>query len=574
MGTAARLLVVDDDDLNRDMLRRRLQRSGYQVEVAEDGRQALALLESGRFDLVLLDNMMPGMSGIEVLERLRQNLSASELPVIMVTAQCESDNVVRALQLGANDYITKPVDIAVAVARIETQLVQRSDFATQRTIDSLTSLPNRAWLEEELRRINARGQPCRLLVLEPDHHHYRTEESLGPDAFGRLMNTIAARLRDLAQNLQAQAVRCGNHHFALLLAGDGLGVSGPDLATRVAAVFGEPLSLDGMAVFLNPAMGLASRQAGDRSETLLQDAYAAVRYARQQGAGRCEVFHPDMRVQDLQSLRLENDLWLAVEREEWVVYYQPKVNLQSGEIEGCEALVRWNRPGHGLVMPSDFIAVAERSGAIVALGRQVLDRACRDMVALRASFPNLTVSVNVSGRQFSEPDLVEQIQGIIAATGLPPTALRLEVTETSVMANPSSAQALLKQLRHLGVGIKLDDFGTGYSSLAYLQQFPFDTLKIDRSLVEPLAPGTESAAIVETIIALARTLNMQVVAEGIETPQQLKLLQQLGCQYGQGFWFSRPVDLKHFRALLDGWIPAALHFPPQPASEELCPNCY
>jgi DNA-binding response OmpR family regulator len=160
MGTAARLLVVDDDELNRDLLRRRLRRSGYEVEVAEDGRQALALLESNRFDLVLLDNMMPGISGIEVLERLRQRLSASELPVIMVTAQWESDNVVRALGLGANDYITKPVDIGVAVARIETQLARRSDFATQRTIDLATSLPNRVWLEEELRRITARGHSC------------------------------------------------------------------------------------------------------------------------------------------------------------------------------------------------------------------------------------------------------------------------------------------------------------------------------------------------------------------------------------------------------------------------------
>jgi EAL domain-containing protein (putative c-di-GMP-specific phosphodiesterase class I)/DNA-binding response OmpR family regulator len=573
MGTDALLLVVDDDELNRDLLRRRLRRSGYRVEIAEDGLQALALLESSPFDLVLLDNMMPGMCGIEVLERLRQNLSASELPVIMVTAQCESENVVRALQLGANDYITKPVDMAVAMARIETQLAQRSDFATQRTVDPLTSLPNRVWLEEELGRIHAREHCCQLLVIEPDQSN-RTEESLTPATAGNLLRATAARLRDLAVNLHGQAVRCGNHHFALLLENDGLGVGGLDLSARVDAAFQEPFSLDGATLFVNPTMGIASGHAAGPCDTLLQDAYSALRHARQQGTGHCQVFHPDMRVQDLESLHLENDLWLAIEREEWVVHYQPKVNLQTGEIEGCEALVRWNRPGHGLVMPSDFIEVAERSGAIVALGRQVLDRACRDTVALRASFPNLTVSVNVSGRQFSEPDLVEQVQGIIAATGLPPTALRLEVTETSVMANPSAAQALLKQLRHLGVGIKLDDFGTGYSSLAYLQQFSFDTLKIDRSLVASLAPSTETYAIVEAILALARTLNLRVVAEGIETPQQLKLLQQLGCQYGQGFWFSRPVDLKHFRALLDGWIPAALHFPPQPASEELCPNCY
>jgi EAL domain-containing protein (putative c-di-GMP-specific phosphodiesterase class I)/GGDEF domain-containing protein len=466
------------------------------------------------------------------------------------------------------------VDIAVAVARIETQLARRSDFATQRTIDSPTSLPNRVWLEEELRRITARGHSCHLLVLEPDHLN-RTEESLARDTAGRLLSAITARLRDLAETLSAQAVRCGNHHFALLLDGDGLEVDSRELAARVAAVFGEPFSLDGEALFVNPAMGIASGRAGDPCETLLQDAYSALRHAREGRTGRCQVFHQNMREQDLESLRLESDLRLAVEREEWVVHYQPKVNLQSGAIEGSEALVRWNRPGHGLVMPSDFIELAERTGFIVALGRQVLHRACRDTVALRHVFPHLSVSVNVSGRQLSEPDLAEQVQDILTTTGLPPPALRLEITETSVIANPSAAQALLKRLRHLGVGLKLDDFGTGYSSMAYLQQFSFDTLKIDRSLIEPLPAATESVAIVQAILSMAHTLNMRVVAEGIETPRQLELLRRLGCHYGQGFWFSRAVDLERFRALLDGWsTPQALYFPPRPASEELCPNCY
>jgi EAL domain-containing protein (putative c-di-GMP-specific phosphodiesterase class I) len=245
-----------------------------------------------------------------------------------------------------------------------------------------------------------------------------------------------------------------------------------------------------------------------------------------------------------------------VERQELVVHYQPKVDLEDGSLEGFEALVRWQRPDAGLVMPNDFIPLAERNGLIVPIGKFVLERACRDTAGLRRLF-QAKVSVNVSGRQFSSPHLVEHVAQALSAASLEPEALRLEVTETAVMNDPDAALAAMQRLRAMGVGLKLDDFGAGYSSLAYLQRFPFDTLKIDRAFVLRME-APEGLAMVRTIIGLARSLKLDVVAEGIESQQQADLLHSMGCHYGQGYWFSRPVELSRLRELLVEWkLPGA-----------------
>ena len=551
MERTARLLVVDDEEWNRDVLSRRLERSGYSVETAQDGQQALAFLETHPFDLVLLDNMMPGLSGLDVLRSIRRKRSGAELPVIMVTAQCESENVVAALQEGANDYVTKPVDFTVTLARIAAQLAQHSDFATQRTIDQMTSLPNRVWLEERLRAIVAERRPCTLLILEPDQFD-RAEESLSPGAAGRLLVAIAARLRTLAQRLSGVPVRCGEYHFALVIEGALDSACPRQVALCVQTEFQQPLRVDEESVFVTLTTGIAT-YTGENDEGPFRNAYAALRHARNRGTGSYEVFSTELRKHDLDALRLESDLREAIQRREFVVYYQPKVDLRSGGIEGFEALVRWQRPGHGVVMPGDFIGMAENTGLIIDIGKQVLDRACQDTAELRNSDPQVTVSVNISGRQFAQPDLVGQIYDALVKSGLPASALRLELTETVFVEDSRAASQVLQRLHETGVGLKLDDFGTGYSSLSYLHQLPFDTLKIDRAFVSRLGSGPESLAIVRAIVALAKSLHMSVVAEGIETEEQLRLLRELGCDAGQGFWFSRPLELKRFRELLAGW---------------------
>ena len=577
MKPPARLLVVDDDESNRDMLSRRLRRSGYEVEMAGDGQRALDMLGAHTFDLVLLDNMMPGLSGIDVLRFIRQKHSASGLPVIMVTAQCESDNVVTALRQGANDYITKPVDLKVALARIETQLGHHAaerellrHAEAAKSVDPGTSLPNRAWLEERVRRIRASaGPPRALLVVEPDQFD-RTKECLAPELSKTLLAELVRRLLELAGSLSrrpAATVRCGENQLALLVSGSAA-LDSNALAGRLRGIFEKAFVVQGQPIFLVPTIGVAVCGPGTRGEGLLRDALSALRHAREHGIGHCEVFNPAMRQQDLDALRLENDLRRAVERHEFAAHYQPKVNLQTGRIDGFEALVRWPQPGGQLALPGEFIATAERTGLIVPIGKQVLDQACRDTMLLRRSFPDVGVSVNVSARQFVEPDLFEQVIDALQTSGLPPAALRLEVTESILITNPQSALAVLQRLRGLGIGLKLDDFGTGYSSLSYLHQFPFDTLKIDRSFVSRLTAAGEGLPIVQVIIDLARTLKMTVVAEGLETFEHVRILRELGCHYGQGYYFSRPVDLPSLRQVLEQWNPKVILEPRPPESDD------
>ncbi|MBZ5622059.1 MAG: EAL domain-containing protein [Acidobacteriia bacterium] len=687
MALPARLLLVDDEESNRDLFGRRLLRLGYQVEMAENGYQALEMLHSRPYDLVLLDHMMPGINGLEVLRLIREKWSASVLPVIMVTAIGESANVVCTLRLGANDYVTKPVDFPIAMARIETQLqlafadreVRRahdfyqlalraseeglwdwdfvagklyysgrwkcmlglsddevsgspeewfgrihpddrarvsaqvqahveghttslateyrmrhkdgryrwmenrgsasrdatgqvirmagyqSDITARKTIDPVTALPNRTWLDQELGAIAAEGRRAALLLLDLDFFD-RIEESLPSGGAIGFVAAVAARLRDslgaMPGGVTAVVVRSGEHQFGVLLRD----ASGPgearQLADRLQAALRAPFLIGEEPVFVTACVGIAVSYGDEPGDHLLRGANEALRHAREPGAGRCEVFQNTMRQQDLAELRLENDLRHALERSEFVVYYQPKVDLASGRIVGFEALVRWNRPGYGLVQPNDFILTAERTGMIVPLGRYVLERACRDTAELRRSFPGVGVSVNVSGRQLAEPDLVDHVRECLDSAGLEPSALRLEITETFLVEDPEKAFGMLSRLRGMGVGLKLDDFGSGYSSLNYLQRFPFDTLKVDRSFVSHLPESHESAEIVRAVTGLARSLNMHMVAEGIETQAQAEWLRDLGCHYGQGYWFSPPVELARLRELLERWPPTPMMHPP------------
>jgi PAS domain S-box-containing protein/diguanylate cyclase (GGDEF)-like protein len=689
MALRARLLLADNDRANRDLLTHKLVHQGYHVDLAEEGSRVLDMLQNRPYDLLLLDCALPDISGLEVLRRIRERWSPSALPVIMVTSNQESTDAVSALRLGANDYVTKPLDFSVAIARIETRLrlafadreVSRAndfyhlamrasedglwdwdlstgqlyfsgrwksmlgfsddeisgaaeewfgrihpedrsrvsaeiqahveghtqtlqtehrmrhkdgryrwmenrggasrdasgrviriagyqtDITTRKTIDPVTALPNRTWLDQELGAIADEGRRAALLLVDLDRFD-RLEESLPAGGADRLLSAIAERLRD-SLGVQPPAVaeaRSGEKQFAVLLRDP----SGPEVtqnvADRVLASLRAPVLVDREPIFVTASVGIAGTYGDVPGDHLMRDAAAALRHARERGAPS-EVFQSAMRQHDLAETRLVNDLRLAVDRSEFVVYYQPKVDLITQRIAGFEALVRWKRPGFGLVQPNDFILTAERTGVIVPIGRYVLERACLDTVELRRTFPSLEVSVNVSGRQLAEPDLVEQVSKCLESAGLDPRALRLEVTETFLVEDPDTALRMLTRFRAMGVGLKLDDFGSGYSSLDYLRRFPFDTLKIDRSFVSGHATSRESAEIVRAIVGLARSLKMEMVAEGIENHAQLEWLRSLGCHYGQGYLFSPPVELSRLRELLEDCRPGDAC--PSPASEAI-----
>jgi EAL domain-containing protein (putative c-di-GMP-specific phosphodiesterase class I) len=304
--------------------------------------------------------------------------------------------------------------------------------------------------------------------------------------------------------------------------------------------------LSGHEMFATASIGIALSATGyEQPEEILRDADTAMYRAKAAGKSRYQLFDPSMHAQAVALLQLETDLRHAIERQEFELHYQPIVLLKNQKVVGFEALVRWRHPQRGLVVPGTFIPAAEDTGLIVPLGWWVLQEACRQMQVWQQQFapnPPLTISVNLAGKQITQPDAAERVQQILQATGLNPSSLKLEITESSLMEQAESTIAMLQQLKTLGVQLAIDDFGTGYSSLSYLYRFPIDTLKIDRSFITGMDVELEKLELVRTIATLAWNLSMNVVAEGIETQQQLSHLKALGCEYGQGYLFSKPVD--------------------------------
>jgi diguanylate cyclase (GGDEF)-like protein/PAS domain S-box-containing protein len=682
------LLIVDDNEMNRDLLSRRLERNGYAVSAVENGHETLGWVGQYDVDLVLLDIEMPGTSGLDVLKTLRQTYSPNQLPVIMVTAKIQSRDVVEALNLGANDYVTKPIDFPVALARIKTQLAHKrmvealreseeryalaargandglwdwnlktneiyfsprwksmlgydeeeigsspeewfkrvhpedlqrvketiaahlegqtthcenehrmlhqngtyhwmlsrglavrdaqgkatrvagsqTDITQGKVADALTGLPNRLLFMDRLERAikNAgRTKDYLFAVFFLDLDRFKViNDSLGHVVGDQLLIATARRLESCLRSSDSVArlgegytvARLGGDEFTILLDHIKHITDATRVADRLQKELSLPFNLNGQEVFTTVSIGIAVSVTGYvRPEDLLRDADTAMYRAKALGKARYELFDPAMREVALASLQLETDLRKAMDRQEFQNFYQPIVSLGTGRIVGFEALVRWQHPERGMVLPADFVPAAEESGMIVSIGQWVLREACRQMKAWQAKFPNTApwiISVNLSTKQFKQPDLVQQIEDILRETGLESDSLKLEITESLIMDSVDSATAMLAQLKALGIQLSMDDFGTGYSSLSYLHQFPMDTLKVDRSFVSRMTNG-QSTDIAHTIVILAHQLGLDVVAEGVETAEQLAQLRSLGCEYAQGYYFSKPVDGKKAEELIE-----------------------
>ena len=422
--------------------------------------------------------------------------------------------------------------------------------------DTLTGLPNRALFLDRLERVLARAErhhrPVAILFLDLDNFKV-VNDSLGHEAGDRLLDEAARRLR---ATLRAEdtAARFGGDEFAVLLEQVVDEAGAVTVAERIAGALATAIQLDGREMFASFSIGVALSAPGrDSAEGLLRNADLAMYRAKADGKTRHAVFDPSMTTGAMERLDLEADLRRALDHGELRVVYQPILDLSSGQVREVEALVRWQHPSRGLVSPAEFIPVAEETGLIVPIGAWVLREACRQARdwrrRLRADEP-LVVGVNLSARQFQEPGLLAQIAETLRDTGLPAASLKLEITESVIMCDAESTVGTLHALKELGVGLAIDGFGTGYSSLSYLKRFPINTLKIDRSFVDGLGREANDTAIVQSVVALARSLNLAVVGEGIETPEQLAELRSLGCGKGQGFYFSRPLPADDPDALL------------------------
>ncbi|MDQ3908701.1 MAG: EAL domain-containing protein, partial [Acidobacteriota bacterium] len=437
--------------------------------------------------------------------------------------------------------------------------------------DALTGLPNRALFTQQLHVAvegAKRGDGHGLFaVLFIDLDRFKViNDSLGHPLGDKLLVALARRLEGGLRGGDTVA-RLGGDEFAILLNDLEKPEDALRVADRVLSEIAQPFQLGGHEVFTAASIGIALSTSGyTNEEEVLRDADTVMYRAKAQGAARYEVFDQRMHARVVSQLKLENDLRRAVERKEFRLHYQPIVSMESGRVTGFEALVRWHHPERGLVSPGEFIPVAEETGLIVPLGLWVLEAACRQMRAWHDLSPHnraLKLSVNLSGRQFAQADLLDQITRVLAETRLDPRCLQLEITESVVMDNAKAIIALMGKLRALGLELAIDDFGTGYSSLSYLQRFPIHTLKIDRSFISERGEDDEdNAEIVRTIILLARNMGKEVVAEGVETEEQFARLRDLECAYGQGYLFSRPQDAAATERLLREGLRSGLFLAP------------
>jgi diguanylate cyclase (GGDEF)-like protein len=423
--------------------------------------------------------------------------------------------------------------------------------------DSLTGLPNRSMFSEllaaEIESVKLRPEHF-FSVLFIDLDRFKNiNDSLGHSYGDLLLVAFAERLERILRPVDTLA-RFGGDEFAILLTSTSSPADALRVADRILEDLTLPFDLNKNSSFTSASIGIALSSSGyDRPEDILRDADTAMYRAKENGKGRYEVFDTDMHARAVSRLRLERDLRQAIDEKQFSVYYQPIISLESAKLAGFEALVRWNHPMEGLVSPADFIPVAEETGLIVQIGQWVLEEACRAVHKWQQSSPrhrNLSLSVNLSGKQVSQPDLLEQVQQALDKSGLEPRFLKLEITESVVMENAEAATAMFKRLRALGVQLSIDDFGTGYSSLSYLHRFPLNYLKIDRSFVSRMTETSDNAEIVKTIVTLAHNLGMQAIAEGVETPDQCEKLRAVGCEFAQGYLFSRPVDRNAVTAML------------------------
>ncbi|SKB15838.1 Two-component response regulator [Planktothrix sp. PCC 11201] len=570
------ILIVDDTPDNLHLLSRMLTRQGYNVRKALSGPMALTAAKTVAPDLILLDIMMPEMDGYEVCQHLKADANTATIPIIFLSALDDVLDKVKGFQVGGVDYITKPFQFEEVLIRVQNQLALRAAELEIRVLnaelearvkertqeleaantqllemalhDSLTGLPNRALLMTDLRRSIhlAKADPnYQFAVLFLDCDRFKVvNDSLGHLVGDELLILIAHRLSCYVKP-QNTLARLGGDEFAILLTEIPNFHDVTTLADQILQCFSQPFNLERHEIFINASIGIVIGNCDyNEPEHLLRDADTAMYRAKALGKGQYHLFDPAMHTAALQRLQLETDLRRGIEQEELVVHYQPIISLNTGKIAGFEALVRWLHPKQGLVAPNLFIPIAEETGLITAIGYWVLSESCHQLRTWQEQYlidPNLFVSVNLSVKQFAQPNLLEQIDQVLEDSQLSPDCLKLEITESAIMDNHKHVATILKELRKRHILISIDDFGTGYSSLSYLHSFPVDTLKIDKSFVQRLNLESENIGLIPVIISLAKTMNMNVVAEGIELVDQLEILRELDCGFGQGYFFAKPL---------------------------------
>ena len=558
----ALVLVVDDDRSTRSALRYALQRNGFRVEEATDGAQALALLDRVRPDAILMDALMTNMDGFTACAKLQEMPHARDIPVLMITALEDSQSIERAFAAGASDYISKPIHLAVVNQRVKRVIeATRAERHVRHLAynDALTGLPNRVlfgdYLGQAIARAESRSQALAVLFLDLDRFKF-VNDTLGHEIGDRLLKSVARRIQQCVRTDDCVA-RLGGDEFTVVLEDLPSVAGASNAAQKICRSLSTAFEIDGHDIFVSTSIGISLYPAdGTDSSTLLRHADTAMYRAKNDNTG-FQFYEAGMEVAVSEHLRMESALRHALERNEFVLHYQPYAETAGGRIVGAEALVRWRHPARGLVPPDEFIPLAEETGLIIPLGEWVLRHACRQAARWHAAgATSMNISVNLSGTQLRQPSFGETLEALLKETGLPAAALTLEITESVLMEHASETITTLQRLKEIGVTLAIDDFGTGYSSLAYLKRFPVNLLKVDRTFTRDVTTDPDDAAIVTGMIALAHSLRLRVVAEGVETQAQRDFLAHLGCDFLQGHFLSEPLADEAFEQKV-----LAPHFP-------------
>lgn len=564
----ARILVIEDEMQVRDNIQEILELEDFEAITAENGRIGIQMAKAEVPELIICDLMMPELDGYGVLTALRQYSNTATIPLIFLTAKADRSELRKGMLLGADDYLTKPFTPSELLQAITIRLKKQAAFEERYTnqlkqveakIDqlvyhnSLTDLPNHLLLQKRFEQIKAQVdyQVSTAILLVGLDQLTAINSTLGNEFSESIIKAVAKRLTTCLSNTDT-LVHLNLSQFAILLTTIQCQEDTAKIAQKIINILSQPIQVNSHELMLTASIGIAFCPGnGSNIDELTSNAEVAMNYAKQQGGNHHRFYTVDMRTASSNRLTLEASLRRALEREEFQVYYQPRVDLQSGEIVSAEALMRWNHPTRGIVSPAEFIPLAEETGLIIPIGEWVLHKACAQAKTWqRNHLASLKIAVNLSARQFFKQDLGETIIQILIENDLEPRFLELEITESTFMQDAKTATKTLSQLRATGVHLSVDDFGTGYSSLSYLQKFPFETLKIDRSFISNIASNPANIAITKAIIQMAHNLNLTVIAEGVETEAELAFLCQQQCNAMQGYLFSRPIPAAEFTTLL------------------------
>jgi diguanylate cyclase len=556
----AKILIIEDEPLVLESIGALLTLQGFEIITATDGRSGLNLARQKKPDLIISDITMPGMSGLEVLVSLQEETITSTIPFIFLTAKSDMEDLRKGMKLGADDYLSKPVIIDELIAAVKTRLTRhkkitqhyeeeinktRFDLEKSKNYDLITNLPKINLMEQhvqELKKAGGSDSALFLLLLKIDRFR-NVVDLIGQSEYTSLIHLILQRIQEICKN-RYSLYWSDRDEFGILVTSNAKRKAITTLAGKILNNIRKPLQYHQQEMHFTASMGIAWAPFKNCDiSRIFTEAELALHYAIEKGYNNFQYFEPKIKKHIFEQIHLENALHKALEKSEFVIYYQPKINLADRKIVGVEALLRWQHDNFGVVSPAQFIPLAEQNGLIVPIGDWLNATICQQIKSWKEQGLRVPrIAINLSGGQLREQNFIGKVSSLMQQSDISGTDLEFELTESILIKSSPETLNKLSQIRKMGITISIDDFGTGYSSLQYLKNFPHDHIKIDQSFIREIVTNQNTASIVSSIISLAHKMGVKVIAEGVENSEQVKYLMEHQCDEIQGFYFSKPLS--------------------------------